>query len=83
VQGEITANELRITALKGFFAPIGGEESMTDDQVVRGLEELDREEESEVVPEPPKEKAKRGRKRKSDVVEVSEGNTKRQRTRAN
>jgi centromere protein C len=72
VQGESTTNELRITAPKIFVTSIGVDESMTDDQVVRGLEEFYREEESEVVPEAPKEKAKRGRKRKSDVVEVSE-----------
>jgi centromere protein C len=73
VQEEITANELGIAAEESFVAQIGGDESMADDQVVEDLEELDREEESEIVPEPPKEKAKRGRKRKSDVVEVSEG----------
>ncbi|KAI4649802.1 uncharacterized protein J4E79_009648 [Alternaria viburni] len=73
VQEEITANELGIAAEESFVAQIGGDESMADDQVVEDLEELDREEESGIVPEPPKEKAKRGRKRKSDVVEVSEG----------
>ncbi|KAI4948342.1 hypothetical protein J4E91_005763 [Alternaria rosae] len=73
VQEEITANELGIGAEESFVAQIGGDESMADDQVIEDLEELDREEESELVPEPPKEKAKRGRKRKSDVVEVSEG----------
>jgi centromere protein C len=73
VQEEITANESALVAEESFVAQIGGDESMADDQVGEDLEELDRQEESELVPEAPKEKAKRGRKRKSDVVDISEG----------
>jgi centromere protein C len=73
VQEEITANELAVVAEESFVAQIGGDDSMADGEVIADLEDQESQEESEVVPEPPKEPAKRGRKRKSDVVEVSEG----------
>jgi centromere protein C len=70
VQEEIT-NESTVAPEESFVAQIG-DDSMGDAEAVEELEEQEDQEESEVVPEPAKEPAKRGRKRKSDVVEVDE-----------
>ncbi|RAR02421.1 cupin domain containing protein [Stemphylium lycopersici] len=67
VQEEITANEDSVAVAEESFVAQIGEESMTGAEVV---EELVEQEESEIAPEPVKQPAKRGRKRKSDVVDV-------------
>ncbi|CAA9963628.1 Cupin domain containing protein [Pyrenophora teres f. maculata] len=68
VQEEITANEASVAAVEESFVAQIGEDSINEQEV----EELVDEEESEIVPEPVKEPAKRGRKRKSDAVNISE-----------
>ncbi|KAK1912448.1 hypothetical protein P3342_010049 [Pyrenophora teres f. teres] len=68
VQEEITANEASVAAVEESFVAQIGEDSINEEDV----EELVDEEESEIVPEPVKEPAKRGRKRKSDAVNISE-----------
>ncbi|KAL6154506.1 mitotic fidelity of chromosome transmission- protein [Exserohilum turcicum] len=68
VQEEITANESSMAAVEQSFVAQIGDESMTVAEAVEDLAE----EESEIAPEPVKQPAKRGRKRKSDVVDVTE-----------
>ncbi|KAG9195779.1 hypothetical protein G6011_00900 [Alternaria panax] len=70
IQEEI-ANESVVAPEESFVAQIG-DDSMANGEAVEELEVEEVQQESEIVREPPKEKAKRGRKRKSDVVEVSE-----------
>jgi centromere protein C len=69
VQQELMANEeSAVFAEQSFVAQIG-EESTAG---VEAVEDLADEEESEVAPEPVKQPAKRGRKRKSDAVDTPE-----------
>ncbi|KAI0584252.1 Mif2 multi-domain protein [Pyrenophora tritici-repentis] len=69
VQEEITANEASVAAVEESFVAQIGEDSINEAEEV---EDLVDQEESEIVPEPVKEPAKRGRKRKSDAVNISE-----------
>ncbi|KAL1795446.1 hypothetical protein ACET3X_005670 [Alternaria dauci] len=71
IQEEI-ANESGALPEESFFGQVG-DDSMTDGEAVEELEIEEVQEESEIVSEPPKETAKRGRKRKSDVAQGSEG----------
>ncbi|KAF1944873.1 cupin domain-containing protein [Clathrospora elynae] len=71
VQQEITDNEnseLANNLTEERFVGQIGDDSMTGAEAVADLVEL---EESEITPEPVKESAKRGRKRKSDMIEHS------------
>ncbi|RMZ67060.1 cupin domain-containing [Pyrenophora seminiperda CCB06] len=74
IQEEITANEASVGALEESFVAQIGEESVDGPETVEDLEdqEEEEEEEEEIAPEPVKEPAKRGRKRKSDAVNISE-----------
>ncbi|USP80556.1 hypothetical protein yc1106_07830 [Curvularia clavata] len=70
VQQEITENEdSAVLAEQSLFAQIE-EESVAD---AEDIEEVAEQEESEITPEPVKQPAKRGRKRKSEAVDTPEG----------
>ncbi|OWY51373.1 cupin-like protein [Alternaria alternata] len=71
IQEEIASQSAALPE-ESFVGQIG-DDSMTDDEAVEELEINEVQQDSEVVSEPPKDKAKRGRKRKSDVAQDSEG----------
>jgi len=69
VQEEITANEASVAVGEESFVAQIGEDSLNE---AEGVEDLMDQEESDIEPEPVMEPAKRGRKRKSDAMNISE-----------